>query len=75
MVKSATFEPKKAIGVGLRPSLWERIDRWAEYQGKSRAMVIEEILTAHVPLVPDFRKAGETSHDAQPTDSPTASAE
>lgn len=56
MVKSTTFEPKKAIGVGLRPSLWNRIDRYAETQGKSRAQVIEEVLAAHIPVVRDLRE-------------------
>lgn len=54
MVKSATFEPKKAIGVGLRPSLWERIDRFAEASGKSRNQVIEEILTLYIPAAGNF---------------------
>ncbi len=58
MVKSATFEAKRPIGIGLRPSLWERIDRWAEAQGKSRNQVVEEILAAHIPVLPDFRKSG-----------------
>ena len=55
MVKSTTFEPKKAIGIGLRPSLWQRIDAFANRQGKSRNQVIEDILTLHIPVDPDFR--------------------
>lgn len=61
MVKSPTFEPKKAIGVGLRPSLWERIDAYAADQGKSRAQVIEEVLTANIPVVPELRKSQDSS--------------
>lgn len=65
MVNSPTFEAKKAIGVGLRPSLWERIDRFAAAQGKSRAQVIEEVLSLHIPVVPAFRNSGEKKRDAE----------
>lgn len=61
MVKSPTFEPKKAIGVGLRPSLWERIDAYAAAQRKSRNQVIEDVLSAHIPCVADFTKTHEYS--------------
>ena len=56
-VKSSTFEPKKAIGIGLRPSLWDRIDRYAEFTGLSRNSIIEAVLTAHIPVVADFRNS------------------
>ena len=63
MVNSPTFEAKKAIGIGLRPSLWARIDAYAADQRKSRNQVIEDVLTAHVPCVADFRK----THENPPT--------
>jgi predicted DNA-binding protein len=65
MVKSPTFEPKKAIGIGLRPTLWERIDAYAAEQGKSRAQVIEETLAAHIPVVSNLRKSQESSTTAK----------
>ena len=65
MVKSATFEPKKAIGIGLRPSLWQRIDAFADAQGKSRNQVIEEILNLHIPAARDLRKTHENVRKAQ----------
>lgn len=65
MVKSPTFEPKKAIGIGLRPSLWERIDRFAAHQKKSRNQVIEEVLTLHVPVVADSSKTDPNPRDSE----------
>lgn len=56
MVKTSNFEPKKPIGIGLRPSLWERIDRYAKAQGKSRNMVIEEVLSLHIPVIDDSNR-------------------
>lgn len=67
MVKSPTFEAKKPIGIGLRPSLWERIDRYAADQRKSRNQVIEDVLTAHIPCVADFRKSEETARHTEPS--------
>lgn len=64
-VKSSTFQAKKAIGVGLRPSLWERIDRWAEHTGQSRNAVIEAVLTAHIPDVADLRETQENHRRSQ----------
>ena len=61
MVKSPTFEAKKAIGVGLRPSLWERIDRYAAHQGKSRNQVIEDALNAQIPCVANFQNSEEST--------------
>lgn len=61
MVNSPTFEAKKAIGIGLRPWLWKRIDDYAASQGKSRAQVIEETLTANIPVVENLRKSQESS--------------
>lgn len=57
----AKSEAKKGIGIGLRPSLWERIDAYAELQGKSRTQVVEAILEAHIPCAPDSRKTQQSS--------------
>jgi hypothetical protein len=65
MVNSPSFEAKKAIGVGLRPSLWMRIDAYAADQGKSRAQVIEEILMANIPVVSTLRKSQDSSRTAE----------
>lgn len=65
MVKSPTFEPKKAIGIGLRPALWRRIDAYAEAQGKSSNLVIEQILDAQIPAVADLRKTQEDSRKTE----------
>lgn len=65
MVKSPTFEPKKAIGIGLRPSLWERIDRFAAEQRKSRNQVIEEVLSLHIPAASDSSKSGENPRNSE----------
>lgn len=64
MVNSPTFEAKKAIGIGLRPSLWRRIDDYAADQGKSRNQVIEETLTANIPVVANLRKSQNSSPTA-----------
>lgn len=64
-MKSTSFEPKKAIGIGLRPSLWRRIDAFAEVQGKSRNQVIEEVLSLHVPVPGDSRKSQTDSQNGR----------
>lgn len=65
-IKSPTYEPKVGRGIGLKPSLWQRIDDYAEQQCKSRNQVIEEVLTAYIPIVPDLHNPRESSQDAQP---------
>lgn len=49
--KSYPSDRKVGRGVGLRPSLWARIDAYAETQGKNRNQVIEELLNAYIPAL------------------------
>ncbi len=50
-------ENKVPRGIALRPPLWERIDTIADAQDKSRNEVIEAVLEAHIPSLPDFRNS------------------
>lgn len=59
----AKRERKQAGGIALRPDLWRRIERVADEQEKSRNQVMEEVLSLHVPAVPDSQKMGETRHN------------
>ena len=63
--KASKRQPKVPGGIALRPTLWERIDRLAEAQDKSRNQVMEEVLSLHLPVDHDFRK-GDNPQDTAP---------
>ncbi len=47
-------ERKMPGGIALKPSLWRRIELVAETRGTSKNEIMEEVLAANVPYVPDF---------------------
>ena len=54
-------QPKKAGGIALRPALWQRIERLADAQDKSKNEVMEAVLEMYLPAVPDFVNEREIS--------------
>lgn len=61
--KSTSRERKMPGGIALKPSLWRRIEMVAEADGKSKNEVMEEVLSAHVPRIQDFRKSQAEPHN------------
>lgn len=56
-------ERKQPGGIALKPTLWERIERVAAAQGKSKNEVMEAVLDLHVPDTRHFGNQRENSHD------------
>lgn len=56
---------KQPGGIALKPALWERIERLAAEQGKSKNEVMEAVLELHLPAVASFGNSREHALDAE----------
>lgn len=56
-------ERRVPSGISLLPSVWERVDKLAESQEKSRSQVVEEVLSLHLPCAANSQEADADSQD------------
>lgn len=59
MAQKRRTERRLGRGVSLLPSLWERVERVADIQGKSCSEVIEDVIVLHLPPLAERGEAGQ----------------